>query len=101
MWYSRHKYGAERTELNGRSYPSKKQARHAQELELAKRAGELVFYLEEVPIRLPGCVHRIDFVEFWADGEIRWVEVKGFDTPVGKLKRKQVEALYPFKITVI
>ena len=97
-----HKFNAKATDFNGKRYPSRKQARHAQELELAKRAGELLFYLEEVPVRLSGgVIHRIDFLEFWASGEVKFVETKGFDTPQGKLKRKMVEAEYPFTIEVI
>ena len=97
-----HKFHAKPTEFNGRVYPSKAQARYAQELELRKRAGEVLFWLEEVPFVLPGGIkYRLDFLEFWTNGEVHCVEVKGFDTPVGKLKIQQVEALYPVSIEVV
>ncbi len=97
-----HKFHAKPTEVNGHRYASKKEAQYAQELELRKRAGEVFFWLEQVPFRLPGgVVHRVDFMEFWADGTMHCVEVKGLDTPMGKLKRKMVEAEYPITIEVV
>lgn len=97
-----HKLHAKPTKIDGIRYASKKEAQYAQELELRKRAGEVLFYLRQVPFDLPGgVVHRVDFLEFWADGTAHLVEVKGFDTPMGKLKRKQVEALYPISIEVV
>ena len=60
------------------------------------------FFLTRVPLRLPGGVkHFLDFVEFWTDGSTRFVEVKGRDLPMGKLKRHQVEELYGIKIVVV
>jgi len=98
----RHKFGAQRTERNGRAYASKAEARYAQGLELHKRSGQLLFWLEQVPVQLPGkTTYRVDFVEFWADGDIRFVDVKGVETETFKLKKRQVEALYPFEIEVV
>ncbi len=77
-----HKYRARRTVLgDGRKYPSGKQARYAQELDLRVKAGEVLWYLEEVPFRLPGGVkYRLDVLEFHADGTVHLVEVKGKKT---------------------
>lgn len=97
-----HKFHAKPTEFRGRVYPSKAQARYAQELELRKRAGEVFFWLEEVPFRLPnGTIHRVDFEVFLTCGVVEFVEVKGYDTVLGKLKRELVESLYPITITVV
>ena len=55
----------------------------------------------QTAFHLPGGVkHRLDFVEYWADGTVHFVEIKGFHTPLGKLKRKQVEAVYPITVEV-
>lgn len=98
----RHKFHAMPTEFQGVKYASKKEARYAQELLLRQKAGEVVFALRQVPFYLPGSVrHVIDFQEFHADGTVHFVEVKGYDTPLGKLKRKMVEAIYPIKIEVV
>lgn len=87
------------TVRDGIKFPSKKQAQYYDELQMKVKAGFVLFFLMEVPIRLPGNVkYRIDFVEFHADGTVQFVEVKGRRTPLYILKRKQVEALYPIKI---
>jgi hypothetical protein len=51
---------------------------------------------------LPGGVrHFIDYVLFHVDDTVEFVEIKGRDLPIGKMKRKQVEDLYNIDITVI
>lgn len=98
----RHKFNAKPTTVNGRRYDSKAEARYAQALEMRRRAGEVVMYLEQVPIRLPGgTVYRCDFVEFLADGTVRFVDVKGVETDVFKVKKREIEALYPIEIEVV
>ena len=101
------KYRSRRTEYNGVKYASKKEAKHAEELNLLVKAGELSFWLRQIPFSLPGgTVYRLDFAEFrqvvnTSLYQIDWVEVKGYKTPVGELKRKQTEALFGIEITVI
>lgn len=102
MKYPKHKYNAKKTEIDGIRFDSKKEARYYQELLLRQRAGEIVFFLRQVPFHLPGNVrHVIDFVEFHTDGTVHIVEVKGYDTPQGKMKRKMVEDVYPVKIELV
>ncbi len=102
------KYHAQRTD----GYPSKKHALFAAELQLRQKAGEVWFWLEEIPFKLQGGMkHRVDFLVFYkpnstAERNGQWkawelVEIKGKDLPMGKLKRRQVESLYGVKITVI
>lgn len=73
---------------NGRKYSSILESNYAAKLELAKESGDLLFYLEQVPMNLPGNTkYRLDFLEFWApkngdQGEVVFTEVKGFDTPM-------------------
>jgi hypothetical protein len=117
----RSKYNAVRT--NG--YASKKEAEYAEGLAAAKAAGDISFWLEQVPFKLPGgSKYLLDFVVFtlvpktaraehllmvdkidraelhWAF-DVRFVEVKGRDLPLGKLKRRQTEELYGIKIEVV
>ncbi len=104
-------------------YQSKKEAQYAADLAIRKQAGEVAFWLEQVSFPLPGiytdkrgrkkqAVHRLDFVVFshmmdWTGSHrLRplisdFVEVKGFKTPMGELKRKQVEAIYGIQIKVV
>lgn len=98
----RHKFGAVPTKRDDRTYASKAEARYADALETRKRLGDVLFWLEQVPLRLPGGVkYVVDFVEFHADGTCHFVDVKGMVTPMFTLKKKQVEALYPIEIEVV
>lgn len=95
----RHKYNAQRTEVDGVKFSSKKEANYFGQLLLAKRSGELTFFLRQVPFHLPGGVkYVVDFMEFWKDGNVRFVDVKGFRTPTYIAKRKIVESVYPIQI---
>jgi dsDNA-binding SOS-regulon protein len=92
----RHKYSAQRTKRDGFTFDSKKEATYYDNLVLAQQTGELLFFLRQVPFHLEGNVRvGVDFMEFWADGTVRIVDVKGFRTPAYKRNKKQVEARYP------
>jgi hypothetical protein len=98
----RHKYRAIPTETDGIRFASKKEARYYSELKLRVAAGEVVFFLRQTPIHLPGNTkYVVDFQEFHADGTVHFVDVKGMTTEMFKLKKKQVESLYPIKIEVV
>lgn len=95
----RHKYNAVQTIRDGIKFPSKKEARWYDELKLRVKAGEVVFFLRQVPFHLPGGVKYVcDFVEFWANSEVHIIETKGVKTTDYIAKKKMVEALYPVKI---
>jgi hypothetical protein len=95
----KHKYSAKAVTVDGIRFDSQKEAYYYGKLKLAQKAGELKYFLRQVPFYLPGGVrYVVDFVEFWNDGEVSFVDVKGYDTPQSKQKRKQVEALWPIKI---
>ena len=44
------------------------------------------------------CIYYLDFLVEYADGHIEHHDVKGFATPVYKLKKRLVEAVYAIKI---
>lgn len=95
-----HKFHAQRTEVNGVKFSSKREAKYYSELQLAKKSGELLFFLRQVPFHLAGGVRYVcDFAEFWKNGEVRFVDTKGFKTPMYIAKKKMVESLYPVTIT--
>ena len=88
----RHKYGAKKTDVDGIRFDSKKEAKYYQELKLRQMAGEIVFFLRQVPFYLPGGVtYRVDFQEFHADGTVHFVDVKGMRTQSFIAKKKIVE----------
>lgn len=96
-----HKFHAQPTERDGMKFHSKKEARYYDKLMTIKKGGGgiLLFFLRQVPFHLPGgVVYRLDFMEFWANGEVRCVDVKGHRTADYIAKKKQVEALYPVTI---
>ena len=96
------KYNNEKTVVDGFTFASKKEADRYGELLLARRSGDLLFFLRQVPFHLPGGVkYVVDFVEFWKDGIVVFTDVKGFKTPTYRMKKRMVEALYPVKITEI
>ena len=93
------KYNAKRMEYNGQTYDSKKEARFAETLDIAQRGGAVLYYLRQIPFRLPGGIrYLVDFLVVYTDGHIEFVDVKGMKTPMYRLKKKQTEALYPIKI---
>lgn len=93
------KYKSVQTIVDGIRFPSKKEARYYSELLLRIKAGEVEYFLRQVPLHLPGGVTmRIDFLEFWTDGSVHYVDTKGYATRAWLDKKKIAEALYPICI---
>ncbi len=100
---------------NGVVYHSKKEMLKAQELDLQVRAGDLTFWLRQVPFLLDGSDKYVaDFVTFkawWVSGppsdrthswNINVLEIKGFWTPLARNKFKRFKKQYPnLKVEVV
>lgn len=98
----KHKFQAIRTECDGIKFDSKAEALYYKELLLRKRAGDIVFFLRQVPFYLTGGVKYVcDFQEFHSDGTVHFIDVKGVQTSEFKAKKKMVEALYPIEIEIV
>lgn len=98
----RHKFNAKKTELDGITFPSKKEAKRYKELKMLKDSSEVLFYLRQVPFHLPGNVRYVcDFMVFWSNGEITIEDVKGMKTDMYIVKKKILEDTYPIHITEI
>lgn len=96
------KYNATQTIVDGIRFDSKKEANRYRELKLLQRAGDVVMFLMQVPIRLPGnTTYRVDFQVFWDSGHVSFEDVKGRETEVFRLKKRQVEELYPIELVLI
>ncbi len=94
-----HKFGAVQTICDGIKFPSKKEARYYEDLKIRQKAGEVLFFLRQVPIHLPGGVKLVvDFQVFTAAGSVEFIDTKGFQTQTYRAKKKMAEALYPIKI---
>jgi hypothetical protein len=97
------KYRNTRTQASdGSWHQSKKQAAYCDTLILLQKAGDVKFFLQQVPFRLPGGVkYLLDFLVVYPGGRIEYVDVKGYKTETYKLKKKQVEDLYPVMISEV
>ena len=97
-----HKYRAKSVNHNGEYFSSKLEFAYKQHLDLMQKAGEVVFYLTQVPIRLPGGTkYVVDFLVFNADNSVHFIDTKGVETDTFKIKKREIEALYPFEIEII
>lgn len=95
----RHKFHAVQTLADGIKFPSKREARTYETLKLKKLAGEVLFFLRQVPFHLPGEVrYVVDFVTFNADGSVHFIDSKGMKTPLYVAKKRIVESIYPIQI---
>lgn len=98
----RHKFNAKQTTVDDIKFSSKKEAMWFQKLKHRQEIGEVLFFLCQVPFRLPGGVKfLLDFMVFQADGTVQLIECKGMKLPMGQLKLKQVMDLYNVNIEVV
>jgi len=99
------KYKAQRTECDGKIFDSKKEAHRYGELKMLERSG-IIANLELQPafeIEVAGrriCKYRADF-RYVENGAITVEDVKGVRTPLYRLKKKLVEALYDVRIVEV
>ncbi|MGH8073674.1 MAG: DUF1064 domain-containing protein [Lysobacter sp.] len=98
----RSKYGAVVTHVDGIRFDSKREAKYYEQLKLRKAAGEVIYFLRQVPIHLPGGTKLvIDFLEVHADGSLHYVDAKGRETPAFRIKQREVHHHYPFRIELV
>ena len=88
--------------VDGKVYDSGFEAGYAQDLALRQKAGEIKKWERQVNLDLVVngyivCQYRIDFIVYYPDGIIEYVETKGYAFPVWRLKWKLFEALYSKK----
>ena len=100
-WRPTHKYNAQRAERDGFKFPSKAEAEYYDHLMEEQAAGRVAFFLMQTAFRLPGGVrYLVDFTVFYTDGGVDFIDVKGMQTASFRMKRRQVESLYPVKIRI-
>lgn len=76
----RNKYGAVRTEYNGRQYASKMQAEYAARLDMLESCGEIDWWGREIPLDLgPDTRYTVDFLVL-EKGSMHAVDTKGRET---------------------
>lgn len=97
------KYRNEPTTVDGIRFDSKREAHYYEQLKIRKSAGEVDYWLRQVPVHLPGGTkYVVDFLVFFTDPDRdpEYVDVKGRQTPVFRLKKREVEHHYPFRIVL-
>ena len=104
------KYHNKKTEYDGVTFMSRKEANYASLLDTLKFAkgtsDKVLSYEKQVPypIELNGkkiCKYLADFKVTYCDGRIEIIDVKGFKTDIYRLKKKLVEAQYGIEIKEI
>ena len=100
MYYQTKKWtSAVKQEYNGFRYDSGFEASYAAELDMRVKVKEIKSYEKQVNLDLivngyRVCQYRIDFIIHHLDGDLEYVETKGYATDTWKLKWKLFEALY-------
>src|SRR5262245_13759073 len=97
-----HKFKAKPQNYERIHFASKKECKRYTDLLSLKQAGDVLFFLRQVPLHLPGGVKYVcDFLVFWQDGHVTFEDVKGMKTLLYITKKKIVEATYPIQIQEI
>jgi hypothetical protein len=100
------KYRAIPTTIDGIRFHSKKEAEYYKRLKFLRSKGEIDRFHPQITFLLPGGMrHHVDFQVITKTPVgyeiVEYHEVKGRDTPIGKLKRKQCEEIYGIEIKLI
>lgn len=108
-YFKKNKFGAIRTEFNGYKYDSKFEASVAAELELRKKAKEILDYDRQFKVEMWAydqngkqamkVSHKIDFRIHHKDGSFELLEAKGVETSDYKMRRRWLETFWlPFNL---
>ena len=100
------KYKNKKIQIDGFTFDSKLEGKHYSQLKLLERAGEIEEL--ELQVKFNLIVHDIKIGFYKADFKFfdlkenkqRVVDSKGYDTPVSKLKRKMVKAIYGIDVEI-
>lgn len=98
------KYHNNPTTVDGIRFDSKKEARYYEQLKIRVATGEVHYFLMQVPLRLPGGTkYVVDFQVFFTEPGRReeYIDVKGRETQVFRLKKREVEHTYPVQIRCV
>ena len=96
MWMKGSKYGNRKTEVDGITFDSRKEAERYQELRLMERAGLISGFQRQVKIEIipktakfRACYYIADYVYFDKQtGKTVYEDAKGMRTEIYKLKKK-------------
>ena len=90
------------TIVDGIRFDSKKEAKRYQELLMLQRVGEVREFKRQKSYKLAGRYRYVcDFFVKWSNGDEKVEDVKGFKTPVYKLKKAWMKDKYNIDIVEI
>jgi hypothetical protein len=93
------KYNNVPTTYNGKRYQSKLEADYAAQLDMMKRAGEVNYWLGQVPFALEGgVIYKADFLILFADGHYEVWDSKGKRTAEFIIKKKQMWSMHHIEV---
>jgi len=93
------KYRNVRVHLEGESFDSQLEYQLFGALTLRQRAGEIAWFIRQVPFRLEGgVVYRADYLAVLTAGGVEVWDAKGKDTQASINKRRQVKARYGVEV---
>lgn len=96
------KFKAKKTEIDGYTFDSQKEAEYYSELKVKLKAGEINgFCIQPTFILAPKLKYIADFVVFKKDGTSEIIDTKGFKTKEYIAKKKVFEDKYNLKIIEI
>ena len=97
----KHKFNAIRCEYDGQKFPSLLEKRCYIVLKKLRESGKILFFLQQIPFHIGGGKkHFVDFLVFTPSGAL-FIESKGRDLEVGKLKRLIASDLNNLTIHVV
>lgn len=99
----RSKYDNRRVSFQGQSFDSQRELADWKHFEQQRVDGYIRAVVRQVSMPLLGSTRRIriDFMIVERNGAIRFYDSKGYDTPLGKLKRQQVFETYGIEVRLI
>lgn len=98
------KYNNHPKTVDGIRFDSKKEARYYEQLKIRIATGEVRYFLMQVPLRLPGGTkYVVDFLVFFTDPDRapEYVDVKGVQTKLFRVKKREIEHQFPIQILVM
>lgn len=92
----RRKYGNHIVHVDGIRFDSKREAKYYEYLKRLREKGEIKYFLRQVPIHLPGGTKLVvDFMVVDAQGDVEFIDAKGRETAMFRMKRREVSHHYP------
>jgi photosystem II stability/assembly factor-like uncharacterized protein len=98
----RPKYNNKIVVIDGYKFHSAKEGKRYSELKLLQAAGEIKYFLMQVPFHLaPDLTYLVDFMIVWQDGAVTYEDVKGYEVISSMNKIKMTQEKYGVIINII